>query len=190
LYLNLVIFDFFKNRALSSKIAKLLFTIILLSNLLNIWEYGSVLAHAEAVQVVVTFPTLKNNTKLHLVITSVLSGSLVTGAIIDLEFSKGVNQRSFNFHEIKSGYYETPEVLPVGNYIITIVDRTFPQEELRYRVTGDLPRPSNNNTLFWTWPATRTNSIGQNSTPIWIFLMGLPIVLIFIGFIIRFTKKH
>jgi hypothetical protein len=185
-----VIFDFFKNRALSSKIAKLLFTTILLLNLLNMWEYGSVLAHAEAVQVVVTFPTLKNNTKLHLIITSVLSGSLVTGAIIDLEFSKGVNQRSVHFNEVKPGYYEISEILPADHYIITIVDRTFPQEELRYRVTGDLPRPVNNNTLFWTWPATRINSVGQNSTSIWMILMGLPIILIFIGFITRFTQKH
>jgi hypothetical protein len=144
---------------------------------LNLW-FGVAFAHLEPVRVLASFPTAASS-QVRVNLLGSESGSAVTGAIIDLEikaFGSSDPAQIIKFKEVLPGRYEASLSVAPGSYQLGIVDRTFPQEALRYSFKGDLPRPANLNIASWVWAATKPNPTPTTNAPM-IVVLGLPVLI-------------
>jgi hypothetical protein len=145
--------------------------------LLVMFWLGAAFAHLEPVRVLASFPTAASS-QLQVNLLGAESGSAVTGAIIDLEikaFGSSDPAQIIKLKETLPGRYEASLSVVPGSYQLGIVDRTFPQEALRYNFKGDLPRPANLNVASWLWAATKASPTPTN-TPL-IVVLGLPVLI-------------
>jgi hypothetical protein len=113
----------------------------------------------------------------------------LTGAILDtvLKPTKSTEPaQTIRLNEVAPGKYEASVSFSKGFYQLSIIDRTFPQEALRYDMTGDLPRPPDLDVASWVWPATRGNASKTNAW--WVVILGVPLAAILM-FVVIFLAK-
>jgi hypothetical protein len=157
---------------------------------LMLW-FSIAFAHLEPVRVLASFPTAASS-QVQVNLLGAESGSAITGAIIDLEikaFGSSDPAQIIKFKETLPGRYEASLSVPPGSYQLGIVDRTFPQEALRYSFKGDLPRPANLNIASWVWAATKA-STATPTTPSVILVLVVPIIITFLAFIFVFFRMR
>jgi hypothetical protein len=159
--------------------------------LLTMLWFGISFAHLEPVRVLASFPTAASS-QLQVNVLGAESGSAVTGAIIDLEikaFGSSDPVQIIKLKETLPGRYEASLSVPPGSYQLGIVDRTFPQEALRYDFKGDLPRPANLNIASWVWAATKP-ATATPASPSLILVLVVPIIITFMVFIVVFFRMR
>jgi hypothetical protein len=147
--------------------------------------FNIVLAHQEPVRVLALFPTASSSL-VQVNLLGDLSASALSGAVINLEIKRVGSSdpvQEIKLKEVVPGKYEANVPFTPGSYQISVVDRTFPLEALRYSFTADLPRPANLNVASWTFPATKSSPAPTNTALI--FVIALPVLAIF-GFLVVF----
>jgi hypothetical protein len=152
---------------------------------------GIALAHLEPVRVLASFPTAASS-QLQVNLLGADSGSAITGAIIDLEiqaFGSNDAVQTIKLKETLPGRYEAVLGVPPGSYQLGIVDRTFPQEALRYSFKGDLPRPANLNIASWVWAATKART-ATPTTPSLLLIFLAPIVITLLALSFAFFRMR
>jgi hypothetical protein len=158
--------------------------------LVMLW-FSPAFAHQEAVRVLATFPTAATS-QLQVNVLGADSGSAITGAIIDLEIKAIGSSDPVQIIKLKEtlpGRYEANLSVAPGSYQLGIVDRTFPQEALRYDFKGDLPRPANFNIASWVWAATKART-ATPTTPSVVLVLLAPIVITFLAFVFVYFKMR
>lgn len=158
--------------------------------LILLW-LGISFAHLEPVRVLASFPTAASS-QLQVNLLGADSGSALTGAIIDLEIKALGGSDPAQIIKLKEtlpGRYEASLNVAPGSYQLGIVDRTFPQEALRYDFKGDLPRPANFNIASWVWAATKARA-ATPSTPSLILVLVAPVILTFMAFVVVFFRMR
>lgn len=145
-------------------------------------------AHQEPVRVLALFPTASSSL-VQVNLLGDLSASALSGAVINLEIKRVGSPdpvQEFKLKEVVPGKYEANVPFTPGSYQISVVDRTFPLEALRYSFTADLPRPSNQSVVSWTFPATKSSPAPTNTALI--AVIGLPVLAMF-GFLMVFFLR-
>jgi hypothetical protein len=150
--------------------------------------FSVALAHQEPVRVLALFPTAASSL-VQVNLLGDLSASALTGAVIHLEIKRVGSAdpvQEIKLKEVVPGKYEANVSVSPGSYQISVVDRTFPLEALRYTLTADLPRPPNLNVASWTFPATKSSPAPTNTALL--AVIGLPVLAIF-GFLVVFFLR-